>query len=375
MTEGIEAHRKVEFVMSQNFVMNTNCKYADLVLPVTTQWERYGYIKGNRSHLIWARQITEPLFEAKDDEWIAKELGARLGLDPDEITPTPLNQQIFNRLAGAWVMKEDGSERETLLTITADDITEMGVEGEPQTGRITLKEFKEKGVYVVPRRKGDNLGYIAHEAFRKDPEANPLTHSWAGTPSGKLEIHCQQIADFVKDKGFTEIDPIPTYTIYREGYEETYADWENKLKGDYPLQLVTFHYRRRSHSIFDNIPRLREAFPQEFWINPIDAKERGLKTGDNALISSRHGKVLRPVFLTEFFMPGVIALGEGAWAEVDEESGIDKAGATNTLNGAIPTGQGAQGWNTCNVQVEKYDGPIKLEPDYKWPQRIPLEEA
>lgn len=370
MTKGIEAHRKVEFVFTQNLFLNTNAKYSDVVLPVTTQWERYGYLKGNRDHLIWARQITEPLFEAKDDDWIAAELGKRLGFDPQEIDPMPLKQQVFNQLAGAWVIAENGVDREPLLTITEEDIAEMGVEGETQTGRITLKEFKEKGVYVVPRSADDNLGYVAHEEFRKDPEANPLD-----TPSGKLEIYCQDIVDFVKNSGFTEIDPIPTYNKATEGYEDTFADWEKKIKGDYPLQLFTIHYRRRSHSIFDNLPWLREAFPQELVMNPIDARERGLKHGDTAYVESRHGKVLRPVYVSERMMPGVVALGEGAWAEVDEDSGIDKAGATNTLNGAIATGQGHQGWNTCNVKIEKYTGPIELLPDHKWPQRIPLKES
>jgi anaerobic dimethyl sulfoxide reductase subunit A len=370
MTRGIEAHRKVEFVVTQNLFLNTNAKYSDLVLPATTQWERYGYMKGNRDHLIWARQITEPLFEARDDDWIAAELGKKLGFDAQEINPMPLNQQIFNQLTGSWVMNENGVDQEPLLTITADDIREMGVEGEPQTGRITLQEFKEKGVYVVPRSKGDSLGYVAHAAFRVDPEGNPLD-----TPSGKLEIHCQSIADFVKNAGFNEIDPIPTYNPPIEGYEDTYANWEGKVKGDYPLQLFTIHYRRRSHSIFDNIPWLRELFPQELIMNPIDATPLGLKHGDTAYVESRHGKVIRPVYLSERMMPGVVALGEGAWAEVDEESGIDKAGATNTLNGAIPTGQGHQGWNTCNVRIEKYDGPIELLPDHRWPQRIPLKES
>ena len=90
-------------------------------------------------------------------------------------------------------------------------------------------------------------------------------------------------------------------------------------------------------------------------------------------ISSRHGKVIRPVFVTERILPGVVTLGEGAWADVDEATGIDRAGATNTLDGPIATGQGHQGWNSCNVQVEKYEG--SLPPDAQWPQRIPLGEA
>jgi anaerobic dimethyl sulfoxide reductase subunit A len=110
-------------------------------------------------------------------------------------------------------------------------------------------------------------------------------------------------------------------------------------------------------------------------MNPNDAAERGVEQGDYVLVSSRHGKVLRPVYITPRINVGVVALGEGAWAEIDEETGIDKAGATNTLNGAIPTGQGHQGWNTCNVQVEKYEGDIEMIPDYQWPARIPLEEV
>ncbi|HML20550.1 MAG TPA: molybdopterin-dependent oxidoreductase [Aggregatilinea sp.] len=370
MTKGIEAHRKVEFVLSLNLFLNTNSKYADIVLPITTQWERYGFLKGNRDHLIWARQVTEPLFEAKDDDWVARELATRLDVDPDVVDPMPLKQQVFNQLAGATVIKDNGVDFEPLLTISADDIAAMEVEGEPQEGRITLAEFKENGVYTVSRKKGDKLGYIAHQAFRDDPEANPLKSA-----TGKLEIYSEANAEMVKGHGFNEIDAIPTYMDPIEGYKDTFEDWDNKVKGEYPLQMFTIHYRRRSHSIFDNIPWLREAFPQELIMNPVDAEPLGLKHGDTALVTSRHGKVIRPVFLTERIMPGVVSLGEGAWAEVEEDTGIDKAGATNTLNGAIPTGQGHQGWNSLNVKIERYGGPDARERDYKWSQRIPIKEA
>ena len=370
MTEGIAAHRQVEFVVSSNYNLNTNSKYSDLVLPVTTQWERAGYVKGNREHLIWARQIVQPLFEAKDDDWIAAELAGRLGFDATTIAPLSVEQQVFNQLAGATVVAADGTTKETLLTITADDIAELGVEGEPQTGRFALQDMKTNGFYQVQRTPDDNLGYIAHAAFRVDPEANPLN-----TPSGKLEIYCQDIVDFVKNSGFNEIQPIPTYNPAQEGYEDTFSDWENQVKGDFPLQLVTFHYRRRSHSIFDSAPWLRELFPQEFWMNPLDAEKAGIAAGDKVKVTSRHGVVLRPVYLTNRVLPGVVAMGEGAWAQIDEDSGIDMAGATNTLNGAIPTGQGHQGWNTCNVKVEKYEGPLNLEPDFTWEPRVAIKEV
>lgn len=365
INRGIEAFRKVEFVVTNDIVLSTFSKYADIVLPATTEWEKVGSLnQGNMEALFYYGQVTEPLYEARDEQWMKRELAKRLGIDPDEIYPISQKQQLFNQIAGAEVIKPDGSGYERLVTITRQDIDEWGVQGEPQTGRIGLNEFKEKGVYQVPRSEGDNLIYVAMKEFRDDPEANPLN-----TSSGKLEIHCQALSDVIKDYGFTTIAPIPKYDPPKEGYEDTFADWENKVKGEYPFQLFTIHYPRRSHSVFDNILQLREAFPQEFMMNPRDAAELGIGHGDMVKITSRHGSVIRLVHLTECLMPGVVTLGEGAWADIDEETGICKAGATNMLNGNHLSGQGEEPWNTCNVKVKKWTGK-PVEPDYKWPQRI-----
>lgn len=103
-------------------------------------------------------------------------------------------------------------------------------------------------------------------------------------------------------------------------------------------------------------------------MNAGDAANLGIKNNDIVKVTSRHGSVIRPAYVTERIMPGVVALGEGAWVEMDEQAGVDKAGSTGILNGPIATGQGHSGYNSCNVKVEKYDKP--LEPDVKWPQRI-----
>jgi len=337
---------------------------------VTTEWERYGtFTTGNREVIFFASQAIPPSFEAKDDIWIAAELAKKLGVDPKEVDPVPLNQQIYNRLAGCKVITEDGQGYETLVTITAADIAEMGVEGEPQTGKISYKDFKARGSYQVPRSPNDNFGFTEFEDYINDPETFPRE-----TPSGKFEIHCQSLADKIESYGWNSKSALPKWDPPEEGYLDTFKNWETKEKGDYPLCLYTIHYQRRSHSILDNVRWLREFFPQEFFMNTIDAEARGIKNGDTVLVTSRHGKVIRPVLVTDRMMPSVVTLGEGAWAQIDEESGIDIAGATNTLNGPIPTGQGHAGWNTCNVEVEKYEGSVELLPDVEWPQRIPIKE-
>ena len=365
INKGIKAFRKVDFVVTNDIVLSTISKYADIVLPTTTKWEKEGEIySGNPEAIFVAQKVVNPLFEAKTEEWIDAELAKRLGLDPDKIYPIDGKQQFFNSLAGAQVIKEDGVNYEPLVTITEKDIQEWGIKGKAQQGKIALNDLVKQGVYQVPRKPGDNLTVIQGADFVKDPQAHPLK-----TKSGKLEIHCQALSDTIAAYGLTTIPPIAKYEAPMDGYEATFKDWKSKDKGEYPFQLITIHYGRRSHSTYDNIPQLREAYPQDFVMNTREGKALGLKDGDTVLIESEFGKCIRPLTLSESMMPGVVTLGEGAWVEIDEKTGIDKAGATNTLCGARLSGQGEEPWNTTIVRVEKYNGEA-LKPDAEWEQRI-----
>lgn len=359
MTQGIEAYKKVEFALTLNYVYNTSAKYSDVVLPVTTEWERPGtLLTGNREILIYGQHVTDPLYEAKSDQEIAIGVAKALGFSEEDVYDIDETQQLFNKLAGCKVVNADGTDKETLLTITQEDIDAMGVTGEPQEGRITLAEFKEKGIYQVERAEGDAYANLPFAKFIEDPEANPVA-----TASGKFEICCQSLAAYIDHIGFSQKDPLPKYVRVTEGYEDG-------IDNGMPYQLLTQHYQRRSHHVFDNVNWLREAWPQELWINASDAAELGIEMGDPVRVRSPYGSVVRPAFVTQRQMPKTIGLGEGAWSQLDE-SGDDLAGATNTLSSPIPTGQGHTGFNSNNCIIEKYEGT--LEPDCEWPQRIIFE--
>ncbi|WP_045518357.1 molybdopterin-dependent oxidoreductase [Neobacillus niacini] len=361
---GIEAHRKVEFVVSHAYVLTTNAKYSDVVLPVTTEWETEGgMLQGNREMYIVYSNVIAPLYEAKSDVQIAKELTEKLGLDSKLLYPINEKQAFFNKLATSKVIAANGVDYEPLVTITAGDIKEWGVMGTPQQGRIGLKELIEQGVYQVPRKPGDNFGFIAYKSFVENPESNPLS-----TPSGKFEIHCKTIHEESKG-GWTVIDPIPKYVPKTKGFEDTFENWEKKKKGDYPFQVYNPHYLRRSHSTFDNVQQLREAWTNPVFINMSDGKRLGIKEGDTVLLYNEYGKTLRPAHLTETMTPGVIALPHGAWVQLDEKEEVDKAGADNMLTGPIATGLGTSGWNTAVCNMKKWDGEPLIE-DVKWDQRI-----
>jgi anaerobic dimethyl sulfoxide reductase subunit A len=361
---GIEAHRKVDLVVSHAMFMTTNAQYSDIVLPLTSQWEREGgFLTGNREMIIVHTRVIDPLYECKSDDEIAYLLAEALGLDPLEIYPISEKQQFMNQLLGATTA--ESGEKEPLVTITAEDLAQWGCEGEPQEGKIALADFLAQGVYQVPRSPGDNFGYIAYENFVKDPEANPLE-----SESGKMEIYCRKLREDINGIGYSTIEAIPTYAVPPEGFEATFSDWASKTKGEFPYQVFNPHYLRRSHTVFDNVQWLREAWPNPAFISSTDAKEKGVVSGDTVLITSKHGKSLRTACVTERFMPGVIGLPHGAWVDIDPATGIDSAGSDNCLTGCVPTGQGTSGWNTCICNMEKYSGPT-LTPDIDLPQRIP----
>lgn len=363
MKKGIEAHRKVDFVVSKAQFMTTPAKYSDIVLPVNTQWERPGGVAAsNREWLSCYSRVTDSLYESKSDQEIDCLIMEALGLDPRAAYPISEEQQFFNAIRGSTVVDVARAEADgvieyiPLVTITAEDIAAMGVRGEPQQGIIGMKKFIENGGYQVERRPGDVFSrHLGYGAFISDPEANPLP-----TASGKFEITSQRKADLLNSFGFIDWDykPYPEYIMPTHGYEGTFADRRiGGEKGAFPYLLYNIHTLRRSHTVFENCSWLRESWPNPVFISAGDAKEKGIRSGDTVLISTRSGKALRKACVMEGLMPGVVSIPHGAWVQVDEKTGIDHAGADNYLLGNEMSGSGVTPYNNINCNIERYAGP------------------
>ncbi len=377
MSEGIEAFRKVDFVFSLAYVMKTDARYADIVLPIATRWE---YNKNSfydtmmdKENGFAHRKAVDPLFESKTDWNIAKGLCERLGVDWGKLCPDTDDQMWMNAMAKTTVMNEAG-KYEPLLTIAQEDYERYNVIGTPQEGRIPLEKFLDDGVYRVKRSADDPFVHIQYKKFREDPDANPI----ATTASGKLEIYCQAKGDVFAliNKGidrYEDISPLPKYVEQHEGYTDSFTDWEKKVRGPYPFQMTHVHYLRRAHSDMDNLPWAREAMTNPVFINKDDAAAKGISNGDIILVRNDNGSFIRPASVSRTIMPGVILVPHGAGVRIDEESGIDKAGADNMMTSSCKeTSAGLNGWNTTLVDYEKYTGNIELLPDCEWPLEIPL---
>lgn len=350
--KGIEVHRKVDFVATVQLFPTICAQYSDLVLPAATVWEKMYDVAtwGTKEALIIASQVHEPLYEAKTDRWIAEELLKRLGIDPAKQFPISEKQVYFNQFAGTTV-QVGKNKWVPMVTITEADIAEWGVEGKPQQGQIGLNELIDRGIYKIRRTPGDDLGNIAFKDFIDNPETNPVK-----SESGKFEIHCRKYAEIINKRGYSKVRPIPTYSRPVQGYEETFADWRNKVKGEYPYQVITVHHLSKGHTNFAQNPWLTEAWDNPIYMNTEDAADSGVVDGDPVLVSSKYGKILRRAFTTERMMPGVMMIHHGSWTQIDEATGIDLGGSENTLLGAPPTGIGLNADNSCLVKIEKWTG-------------------
>ena len=83
-----------------------------------------------------------------------------------------------------------------------------------------------------------------------------------------------------------------------------------------------------------------------------DAAELDLKTGDIVEAWNERGRVVVPLYVTERCMPGVVALHEGAWMDLDK-NGVDRAGNPDFLTLDEPSPAGAFAYNTILVNVKK----------------------
>ncbi len=340
-TKAAEAMRKLDFILYQHFIPTPSAPYADIIFPVTANIERDLVAQnGDRDRemvLVYSR-IGDAPYEAKSDQWINEQLLQRLGYDPKQVYPLTEEQAFFNTLARSEILQADGSAS-PLVSITNEDIEQWGVEGSPQTGAIALSELKKRGIYQIERHIGDQYTRIAYSEFIADPAANPLD-----SESGKFEIYSQAKADLF-NMAVLDGETYKPYPTYHESPQEE----------GYPLRMFNTHYPRSACTDFNNVQTLRETFSAPVIMSKADAEERGVRTGDAVLVSSPHGKILRPVSASALIMPGSIDVPNGSWPDVGDD-GIDRGGCPNTLFGGKPRGMGVSGYNGANVQVEKWTG-------------------
>ena len=321
----IEAVKKLDFIVCNDSTITPSGIWADVLFPIATHFERHDvalpWYKGH--YYIHRPKVIQPLGESKTDFQVFTELAYRLGFG-----------ETYNPKATRAYFEHDDEADEQYLREWWENRV-MGHQGVS----MGWEEFKQRGVYKFELKE-------PHVAFRAQIEkGEPFP-----TYSGKIEILSGWLA------GITD------WTTTQFGYEIPYIPkwiepWESlnheKAK-EYPFHLISPHPRWRTHSIFHNIPWLRETYAQEVTLNAGDAARLGIVMGDTVELWNDRGRVVVPAYVTERCMPGVLVLHEGAWMDLDEHS-VDRAGNPDFLTKDDPSPAGAFAYNTVLCNIKKTD--------------------
>jgi biotin/methionine sulfoxide reductase len=315
----VRAWQEPETVIVQDAWWTPAARFADVVLPATTVFERDDLASGVRDAWVSAmRRATDPPGEARDDFEILRGIAARLGLE-ESFTGGRSADEGLRHLY----------EQTRACTLGLPEFEEFW-----RRGRIELPSPPEPP--------------CALDALRADPDAHPLQ-----TPSGKIEIFSATIDSFA-------YDDCPGHPAWFEP-----AEWlGSPLAARFPLHLVSNQPSTRLHSQFDlggysRASKIQDREPM--WINPADAAARGIADGDVVRLYNDRGACLAGAVVTDRIQPGAVQLATGAWydpAEPGVPGSLDRHGNPNVLTLDKGTSKLAQGpiAHTTLVEVERFDG-------------------
>lgn len=320
----IEAWEKLETVVVLDHQWTASCRFADIVLPVTTRFERNDIEQfGTHSNkgLMALHQVVKPQFEARHDFDIFAGLCKR-----------------FDREAA---YRENRDEMQWINAIYDEGVKTGAALG------VTLPDFDSfwQGEGYIEYPAGQP--WVRHSEFREQPDLNPL-----GTPSGLIEIFSKTIAGF----GYADC---PGHPVWMEPFERSHSKTTTK----YPLHLQSCHPDKRLHSQLCSSDAFRKTYAvagrEPLYMCEQDARARGLKAGDIARVFNDRGQVLAGVAISADYVPGVIRIHEGAWYSPQKggKAGtLCTYGDPNVLSADVATSQLAQGpsAHTVLVEVERY---------------------
>jgi anaerobic selenocysteine-containing dehydrogenase len=255
-------------VVHEQFMTDT-ARYADIVLPATTQLEQVDLHRpyGQR-HLQYNHAAIAPLGEAKCN-WDAMRLLAT-GMGYEE----------------PWLHQD----AEAVL----GEILDASRPRNPLLDGITLDRLQAEG--TVPY------------AFTSESDV-PFADGVFPTRSGKVELRCDALAAL-------GLDPLPEYVPPAEFVAGLAPD----ANGQPPLVLITSAAHHFVTTSMANQPSLlaKEGTPF-IELNPADAAARGVRDGEDVIVANERGWCTLRAVVTDEVMPGVAISPKGRWAALSTD--------------------------------------------------------
>jgi trimethylamine-N-oxide reductase (cytochrome c) len=292
----VRAYRSdnLEFVVNQSIWLEGEAKFADVLLPACTSFERWdisefancgGYIQHsftqcNHRVAVIQHKCIEPLGESKSDFQIFLDLAKRLGIG------APFSEGMSEL---DWCRR----------LFDATDLPK----------HVSWKQFLKKGYYVIPAPKEAlrpkvSFRWFAEGRPKDTPELAPLPADYTEkmghglqTQSGKIEFECSSLKRFDPDD--PERPVISKYIPSWEGHHTT------ELFAKYPLLLISPHPRFSFHTMGDGKDSIVNDVKDHrvlidgyyYWIvriNSKDAASRNISSNDLVKVTTTAGQWSAP---------------------------------------------------------------------------------
>lgn len=240
----------LEFIVTLDMFLTDTARMSDMVLPVSSWFEREDVVGGMHPFIIHQEQAIAPLGESRSDFDIFAELARRLDLPWGDRSPHEWIETIVEILAKA-VKDPDLPTR----------FAQEGVARLTPVGEIPLRD----GQYLTSSGRAE---FYAEGVVTNYPATQPAL--WLPVDAGW--------------------NPLPHW-------EPPFEAWhEHPLFQKYPLVLNQRHSRFRVHSTFYNVPVLREMDPEPVVeLNAEEMLRRGLHDGDLVRVFNDRGEMVSRV--------------------------------------------------------------------------------
>lgn len=264
----LDALMGLDFFVNVDLFMTEAAKYADIVLPACTSFERGELKVYPGGYAMMTKPVIEPLYESKNDVQIYSELLPYLGIK-DELLERGYDACID------WILEGTG--------LSADYLRRFNGCIRPKCAQDYVP-----GSYVAGGMK---------------------------TPSGKWEFKSNIVGKFTESHG---LNALPTYV-------DCFADDASPdLAEKYPYILSTgTRISSTIHSRLHEVPWARSLRPEPaLEISTADAADLNVREGDWVEVSTPTGKLRMKVKISGKIQPGNVHLVHG-YRECDSSRLID----------------------------------------------------
>ncbi|HEX9067823.1 MAG TPA: molybdopterin oxidoreductase family protein, partial [Ktedonobacterales bacterium] len=281
------------FTVTHDLFMTDTARYADIVLPATSQLEHVDLHKayGTR-YLQWNEPAIAPLGEAKSNWDVMRLLAQGMGYEEP------------------W-LRQSGEE---VLTEVLDATRAHN----PFLAGITTERLRAEGTV---------------ELSLPEPGWVPFADGKFPTPSGKVELHCERIAA-------QGLDPLPAY--------EPPAELADRAADDDRLVLISAAAHHFVSSSMANQPGLLAKEGEPFIeLHPEDAAARGICDGTEVEVASARGSCRLRAVVTDGVARGVAVSPKGHWPQLSP----DRRNVNWTTSDALADLQGQSTFHSNLVRV------------------------